>query len=74
MSTTKTGKHGHAKMKIIGIDVLTGKKYEEMTPKSALEAGDNGVVVAVLGVPEGTTHENCNLVEIVIDARLPSRR
>jgi len=34
MSTSKTGKHGHAKMNIVGIDVLTGKKYEEMTPTS----------------------------------------
>ena len=34
MSTSKTGKHGHAKMNIVAIDVLTGKKYEEMTPTS----------------------------------------
>ena len=34
MSTSKTGKHGHAKLNITGIDVLTGKKYEDMTPTS----------------------------------------
>lgn len=34
MSTSKTGKHGHAKMNIVAIDVLTGKKYEDMTPTS----------------------------------------
>jgi translation initiation factor 5A len=34
MSTSKTGKHGHAKMNIVATDVLTGKKYEEMTPTS----------------------------------------
>jgi translation initiation factor 5A len=119
MSTSKTGKHGHAKMNIVGIDVLTGKKYEEMTPtshnvdvpkvkrtewqalavdesgyislmdadgntkddvktegdylekiKSALDAGDKDVLVAVLSAPEGDTPENCNLVEIVVDVRL----
>lgn len=34
MSTSKTGKHGHAKMNIVGVDVLTNKKYEDMTPTS----------------------------------------
>ena len=26
-STSKTGKHGHAKAKITGLDIFTGKKY-----------------------------------------------
>lgn len=34
ISTSKTGKHGHAKMNITGIDVLTKKKYEELAPTS----------------------------------------
>lgn len=34
MSTSKTGKHGHAKLNIVGIDVITNKKYEDMTPTS----------------------------------------
>ena len=25
--TSKTGKHGHAKAKITGLDIFTGKKY-----------------------------------------------
>jgi translation initiation factor 5A len=34
ISTSKTGKHGHAKANITAIDVFTGKKYEEVSPTS----------------------------------------
>lgn len=30
--TSKTGKHGHAKCNITGIDVLSGRKYNEVHP------------------------------------------
>ena len=33
-STSKTGKHGHAKAHIIGIDIFTGKKHEDLCPTS----------------------------------------
>jgi translation initiation factor 5A len=34
-STAKTGKHGHAKASITGIDIFNGKKYEDSLPTSA---------------------------------------
>merc|ERR1712110_290857 len=34
MSTSKTGKHGHAKAHIVALDIFTGKKYEDLCPTS----------------------------------------
>merc|ERR1719221_1666337 len=34
VSTSKTGKHGHAKAHIVALDIFTGKKMEDLCPTS----------------------------------------
>ena len=34
MQTSKAGKHGHAKVVVVGVDIFTEKNYEDMCPTS----------------------------------------
>merc|ERR1712146_95963 len=58
MSTSKTGKHGSAKVNFTAIDIFTNKKYEDMSPATA------NVDVPVV------TRSECELVDITDDGFL----
>merc|ERR1712025_1103797 len=77
ISTSKTGKHGHAKAHIVAIDIFTGKKYEDLCPTShnlevpfvkkteyqLLSADDNTGEVSLL-LESGETKDDLNLPHI----------
>merc|ERR1712084_113140 len=78
VSTTKTGKHGHAKAHIVAIDIFTGKKLEDLCPTShnlevpfvkrteytLLSADENTGEVSLLN-EDGTTKDDLNLPTFV---------
>jgi len=73
VATSKTGKHGHAKCHFVGIDIFTGKKYEDLTPSShncdvpnisrteysLVDINDEGFCTLML--ENGTTREDLKL-------------
>mmetsp|Transcript_1806 Transcript_1806/g.2227 ORF Transcript_1806/g.2227 Transcript_1806/m.2227 type:complete len:145 (-) Transcript_1806:15-449(-) len=74
VSTSKTGKHGHAKAHIVALDIFTGKKYEDLCPTShnldvpfvkkielqVLSADENSGEVSLL-LESGETKDDLNL-------------
>merc|ERR1719446_1184905 len=77
ITTSKTGKHGHAKAHIVALDIFTSKKYEDLCPTShnievpfvkrteyqCLTAdGDSGEVSLLL--ESGDTKDDLNLPKI----------
>ena len=85
ISTSKTGKHGHAKASIVGIDVFTGKKYEDSCPTShSIEApfvsrkeyqvadiGSDGFITLIL--EDGSTKEDLKFGESEEDQQLKDK-
>merc|ERR1712176_395217 len=78
VSTSKTGKHGHAKAHIVAIDIFTGKKLEDLCPTShnldvpfvkkteyqVLTADDDSGEVSLLQ-EDGSTKDDLNLPTFV---------
>merc|ERR1711972_61997 len=74
VSTSKTGKHGHAKAHIVALDIFTSKKYEDLCPTShnlevpfvkrteyqVLNADPNSGEVSLL-LESGETKDDLNL-------------
>jgi len=75
MSTSKTGKHGHAKVHLVGIEIFSGKKVEDICPSThnmmVPEVTRNEYPVvditsdgfACLLLPDGNTKEDLKLPE-----------
>lgn len=80
-STAKPGKHGSAKATIVGIDIFTGKKYEDGGPTASnimvpnvvkkeyeiIDINEDGY--AVLTLENGDTTEHLKFTEDIADVK-----
>jgi len=73
IAISKTGKHGHAKAAITGIDIFTSKKYEEVVPTSHSVQSFNPTktVYTLLDITETGLSLMSNDGEIREDLNLP---
>ncbi|XP_061553079.1 eukaryotic translation initiation factor 5A-2 [Phycodurus eques] len=73
MSTSKTGKHGHAKVHLVGLDLFTGKKYDDICPSTHNMNVPNVARVdyQVLGCNDGFLSLMDDSAETRDDLRLP---
>merc|ERR1712012_1407057 len=80
VSTSKTGKHGHAKAHIVALDIFTDKKYEDLCPTShnlevpfvkrteyqvLMADADKGTVSMLKDENTGETKDDLNLPNVV---------
>ena len=75
-TTSKTGKHGHAKAHIVGIDIFTDKKLEEICPTSHNMTAPNvtRAEYALIDVDDGQVSLQDDAGEIREDLSLPKDR
>jgi translation initiation factor 5A len=86
ISFAKTGKHGHAKASITGVDIFNGRKYEDSVPSShgveapiikrtewqAIAVDADGYVT--LMDQQGTTRSDLKLPDEVEDDKVVAKR
>ncbi len=83
LSISKPGKHGHAKLSILAVDVFTGKKYEHVAPAQSnvdvpnirkhefllLDVSHDGFL-SLFGSESGDTKDNVKIPEAEVGEKI----